>query len=148
MKINWGTGIVIGMIAFMTFIMVMVITMMTDNDYDHDMVTEEYYEKELLYQDEIDAEAKTNKLSSAIFVEKNDLGWLIHFPKEVTHKAMVGVVELYRPSSEKLDFKLPLEITEGTMLIPASKLVEGQWKITVHWEMDGEKYIFKKQMQY
>ncbi|MDT0678828.1 cytochrome C oxidase Cbb3, partial [Zunongwangia sp. F117] len=36
MKINWGTGLVIGMVAFISFIMYFVVTMMTSNEYDHD----------------------------------------------------------------------------------------------------------------
>ena len=60
MKINWGTGIVIGMTLFIGFIMYMVITMMTDKNYDHDLVTEAYYAKDLAYQQEIDAEKNAN----------------------------------------------------------------------------------------
>ena len=50
MKINWGTGLVIGMVLFIAFIMFMVITMMTDKKYSHDLVTEDYYQKEIVYQ--------------------------------------------------------------------------------------------------
>ncbi len=148
MKINWGVGLVIGMIAFITFIMIMVVTMMTNKEYDHDMVTEGYYEKELHYQDEIDAESNAQKLSSPISVEKTNEGWLFHFPEEMTNSPIEGTVELYRPSNKKLDFVLPLEIQEGTMLIPAEKLLEGQWKVTMYWQMNGEPFLFKKQMQY
>ena len=70
MKINWGTGIVIGMTLFIGFIMYMVITMMTDKNYDHDLVTEAYYAKDLAYQQEIDAEKNANALSSKITFEK------------------------------------------------------------------------------
>ena len=51
MKLNWGTGIVIAIIAFMSFILYFVISMSTGNNYNHDLVSEEYYQKELKFQE-------------------------------------------------------------------------------------------------
>lgn len=148
MKINWGTGIVIGMISFMAFIMVLVITMMTRKEFDHDLVTEGYYERDLVYQNEIDAETNSGHLSSEIKVQKTSEGLEILFPKEVFGKYIQGRVEMYRPSNKKLDFQIPIHLKDSTVLIPAERLVEGQWKVTVVWEMEGQKYLFKKQMEY
>jgi nitrogen fixation protein FixH len=148
MKINWGTGIVIGMIVFMTFIMVLVITMLTNKEFDHDLVTEGYYEKDLVYQNEIDAETNSGHLSAEIIVQKSNEGLQIVFPGEVLGKDINGMVEMYRPSNKKLDFQMPIHLTDSTLLIPAEKLVNGQWKVTVVWEMEGQKYLFKKQMEY
>ena len=39
MKLNWGTGIVLAIVAFIGFIMYFVITMSTDTAYSHDLVT-------------------------------------------------------------------------------------------------------------
>ena len=148
MKINWGTGIVIGMVAFMGFIMFMVITMMTNKEYDHDMVTENYYAKDLVYQNEIDAEKKANSLTSKIKIEKSSEGLHIYFPEELQEKNVSGSIQMYRPSNEKLDFQIPLQIENSTMLIEDSKLVRGSWKVTIDWEMDGEQYLFKKAIVY
>lgn len=148
MKINWGTGIVIGMIAFMGFILFMVITMMTNKDYDHDMVTENYYAKDLVYQNEIDAEKKANSLTSKISIEKTTEGLQIYFPAALQEKNVRGTILMYRPSNEKLDFQIPLKIENSTMLIEDAKLVGGSWKITIDWEMEGEQYLFKKAIVY
>lgn len=148
MKINWGTGIVIGMVAFMAFIMFMVITMMTDKEYDHDMVTENYYAKDLVYQNEIDAEKKANSLTSKIKIEKTSKGLQFYFPEELQGNKVSGTIQMYRPSNEKLDFQIPLQIENSTMLIEDSKLVGGSWKVTIAWEMEGEQYIFKKAIVY
>ena len=148
MKINWGTGIVIGMVAVMGFIMFMVITMMTDKEYDHDMVTENYYAKDLVYQNEIDAEKKANSLTSKIKIEKSSKGLHIYFPEELQEKNVSGSIQMYRPSNEKLDFQIPLQIENSTMLIEDSKLVGGSWKVTIAWEMDGGQYLFKKAIVY
>lgn len=50
MKFNWGTGIVIAIAGFMSFIIYFVITMSTDKNYSYDLVTDKYYQQELKYQ--------------------------------------------------------------------------------------------------
>ena len=56
MKINWGTGIVLAFVAFISFIMYFVVQMNMEDRADHELVTKDYYKKELAYQKEIDAE--------------------------------------------------------------------------------------------
>ncbi|MEZ4858184.1 MAG: FixH family protein [Flavobacteriaceae bacterium] len=148
MKINWGTGIVIGMITFIGFIMYMVVIMLTNKEYDHDLVTENYYAKDLVYQNEIDAEKKANSFTTKIRIEKTAQGLQVFFPEELQGKAVTGTIQMYRPSNEKLDFQIPLKMEDLKALIPNSKLVAGSWKVIIDWEMEGDKYLFKKAIVY
>ena len=66
MKISWGTGLVLAIVSFITFIMFLVITMSTDKAYSYDLVTEEYYKTELEFQHQIDKETNATKLSENI----------------------------------------------------------------------------------
>ena len=148
MKINWGPGLVIGMALFIGFIMFMVITMMTDKAYDHDLVTEGYYEKDLQYQQEIDAETKMNRFSAAIKGQKTDKGWVLTFPPEIDASKIKGKVFLYRPSDERLDFSLPIVLSNSQLLIPDERLLGGRWNITVDWSYQGESYLYKEAITY
>ncbi len=148
MKINWGTGIVIAFAIFISFILFMVITMSTDKKYNHDLVTPDYYQKELAYQDEINAEENANKLSSKVKVEKTSQGILLTFPEELKDKNLKGTVSLYRPSNKKLDFNLSLNVSNAQMLIPENRLLEGRWDIIINWEDEGKKYMFKDKIFY
>lgn len=148
MKINWGGGLVIGMIAFMGFILYLVITMMTSDEYSHDLVTEEYYKKDLQYQNEIDAETNTALLSEGIVSKRSEDGWLIRFPEELDANHIKGSVSLYRPSNEKLDFDLPLVLSGSELLIPDKKLIEGRWNITLRWEYKGKEYQYRDSITY
>jgi len=148
MKINWGTGLVIGMALFIGFILFFVITMSTDKKYRHDLVTEEYYKKEMMYQQEIDAEGNLNTLSSKLIGHKTDEGWVINFPKDIDATKLNGTVFLYRPSNEQLDFDFPLVLSGSNLLIPDNSLLDGRWNITVAWEYEGEKYLYKKDIIY
>ncbi len=148
MKINWGGGLVIGMILFIGFIMFMVITMLTDKEYNHDLVNDAYYEKDLQYQNEIDAEENTNALSEKIEGKKVTGGWLLTFPKEIDPDKIEGKVFLYRPSNKRLDFNIPIVISNSQLLIPDERLLGGRWNITIDWEYEGGHYMYKESIVY
>lgn len=148
MKINWGTGIVIAIVLFMSFIMFLVIKMTTNEDYNHDLVVEEYYKKELAYQEEIDAEENLKLLSEKIEGKKVEGGWLLHFPQEIEASKINGTVFLYRPSNKQLDFDFPIELSNSNLLIPDKRLLDGRWNITVNWKYDKKEYLYKESITY
>lgn len=90
MRIKWSTGIVIAIAAFITFIMVMVVTMVSDNAYNHDLVTDNYYQKELKYQDNIDATKNLHKLEYPLVIQKVSDGVEVVFPKDLTPEKIKG----------------------------------------------------------
>lgn len=148
MKWNWGTGLVVGMICFISFILYFVITMSTDDKYRHDLVTEEYYAKEMAYQNEIDAETNTNNLASKIVSKKVAEGWLLVFPDELVPEKIEGKMFLYRPSNQKLDFESSIEISSHNLLIPDKNLIDGRWNITLDWTYDGKAFMYKEEIVY
>jgi nitrogen fixation protein FixH len=148
MKINWGTGLVIGMALFIGFILFFVITMITNEKYSHDLVTEDYYQKEMVYQQEIDAEKKLMSLSEAVKTLRTEEGWILQFPKEMDPQKVEGTVFLYRPSNKQLDFDLPMVLSGSNLLIPDNRLLDGRWDITVDWMYEGERYLYKKSITY
>ncbi|WP_037321501.1 FixH family protein [Salegentibacter sp. Hel_I_6] len=148
MKINWGTGIVIGMTLFISFIMYLVINMLTDRKFDHDLVTEDYYQKELHYQEEIDAETNAFALEENISDRRVENGWLVEFPENLELSKISGNLNFYRPSNEKLDFNIPLKLKEYQVFIADDQLVAGRWNINIHWEYEGKSYLYKNEIVY
>ncbi|HEY9183977.1 MAG TPA: FixH family protein [Salegentibacter sp.] len=148
MKINWGTGIVIGMTLFISFILYLVFNMLTDEKFDHDLVTEEYYKKELLFQQEIDAETRGNALAENISDRRIKNGWLIEFPEDLKLAEVSGNLNFYRPSNAKLDFDIPLNLKTNRIEISDENLIPGRWNIYIHWEYQGESYLYKKEIVY
>lgn len=148
MKWNWGTGMVLVMVCFMAFILYFVIKMSTDETYSYDLVTEEYYAKEMVYQDEIDAETNTNNLVEKIKSKKVSDGWLLTFPNELDPTKIKGNVFLYRPSNQRLDFEIPMELSSSNLLIPDKSLIGGRWNITIDWTYDGKPFMFKQEISY
>ena len=133
-KFNWGTGIVLAFIGFISFIMYFIISMNTNSDYQHDLVTEDYYKAELEYQNDINKEENAKILEKNIRWKKTDEGIIIEFPKNLDIKNITGKVFLYRPSNKQLDFEIKISLSNHNLLIPDKRLLDGRWNIKVYWQ--------------
>lgn len=148
MKINWGTGIVIGMVIFISFILFLVVNMLTDDRFNHDLVTEEYYEKELHYQEEIDAETNAFALEENIKDYRVKDGWVVEFPDNLELSKISGDLNFYRPSNKKLDFSIPLDLKKRKIHISEDQLVGGRWNINIYWKYENIELLYKKEITY
>jgi nitrogen fixation protein FixH len=148
MKFNWGTGITIAIVAFMSFILYFVITMSTDKSYSYDLVTEKYYQQELGFQDEINAEKNALELKEKVTIQRTEGGLKIEFPNEFSPKEIKGKVFLYRPSNKQLDFEIPISISKTYLLVPEKRLLDGRWNINIAFKYNNKEYLIKEEIQY
>ncbi len=148
MKFNWGTGVVLAFIGFIAFIMYFVISMNTNKKYDHDLVTEDYYQEELKHQVEIDKQINSKLLEENISYIKTDEGLVIVFPKNLEPENISGKVFLYRPSNKHLDFEIPISLSDHNLLIPDKRLLGGRWNIKIDWKYRGTPYLYKEEIMY
>lgn len=59
--------------------------------------------------------------------------------------AVVGSIQLYRPSAASMDRELNLELdAQGTQIIDAAKLPAGLWQVRVSWTAGGKNYYSDK----
>ena len=148
MKINWGGGLVIGMILFISFILYFVIQIMTNDKYEYELVTEDYYSKEMIFQDQLYADRNSFLLEENIKSARTSEGVLFTFPENLKHSQISGTLSIYRPSNKKLDFDLPLKLNGASFLVPGDKLVEGMYNFIVYWEYEGKSYRYKDVIYY
>ena len=144
MKINWGTGIVIAFGLFMAFILYFVFRVQSDSKYDNDLVVEEYYKHDAHFGDEMTKVQNAEDLAQKPIVSIIDEGISIVFPESFISKNIKGKVSLYRPSNKKLDFEVPISLSNSTLLIPKKSLVGGRWDINMEWEYSGKTYLTKE----
>lgn len=144
MKINWGTGIVIAFGLFMTFILYFVFRVQSDSKYDNDLVVEEYYKHDAHFGDEMTKVQNAQDLAQKPIVSIIGEGISIVFPEPFISKNIKGKVSLYRPSNKKLDFEVPISLSNSTLLIPKKSLVGGRWDINIEWEYSGKTYLTKE----
>ena len=142
-KFNWGTGITIAMIAFMIFILSFVYKSIALDEYQHELVSEDYYKDELHYQEEIDKLNNAETLHQDISIKNSNQGIHISFPKDIEESNITGEISFLRLSNQKLDFTETIKLSQHEQIIPAEKLVSGKWIIKVHWKTDEKEYLFK-----
>jgi nitrogen fixation protein FixH len=148
-KLNWGFGVIVAFVGFISFIMYFVISMSSNNKYSHDLVASDYYKQELNYQKKIDATKNAKNLKENIKIERVKKGLKIVFPKEFNAKNIKGKVFLYRPSNKQLDFEMPIAVSDSSyLLMPDKRLLDGRWNIIVDWTYNEQSYLFKKEIFY
>ena len=143
-KFNWGTGIVIAFGLFMTFILYFVVEVQCNSKYDNDLVVEEYYKHDAHFGDEMTKVQNAQDLAQKPIVSIIGEGLSIVFPEPFISKNIKGKVSLYRPSNKKLDFEVPILLSNSTLLIPKKSLVGGRWDINMEWEYSGKTYLTKE----
>lgn len=139
MKLNWGTNIAVLYISFVVISGGMAIYMMS---IDVELVTDNYYEKELVYQDQIESIRRAEALPEQVTYVDEDEYIKIKFPKIFPHNEIKGEIHLYRPSDEKMDIVFPIELDSNrTVLIPKNELQMGYWKAKIDWRVKSVNYF-------
>lgn len=141
---NWGYKILIVYLVFVAGIVLMVFKSSMQKT---DLVTTDYYAKELKYQDKIDAVHRTEGLSSQPVYEIENNKMTIHFPKDFIGKQISGDVLLYCPSDENRDIKqlFNQDNTDLDITLPSDNT--GQYELQINWQSnDGMKYYYEKKV--
>jgi hypothetical protein len=134
---NWGKGIVIGMAAFMTFIIVLVVGLMMNRV---DLESEDYYKREINYQQEITAQENANKLESKIEIISNTEFLVVKVPEgEFTKIEM----HLSRPNDQKMDKLFKIEGTKS-FLINKKELEKGLYTVELSYMVDNKPCLQKE----
>lgn len=138
---NWGRGITIAMIAFMSFILYMVFTLMSKNT---DLESEDYYKKEIEFEKEIKALNNTNALKEKVKVSQNDKYLVVQFPNLEELDSIQ--VQMYRPNNEKQDQVYSVQNSKVVM-IPVSKLIKGVYEMNIQYKVKEELYMQKESIR-
>jgi hypothetical protein len=141
---NWGHKIAIVYVLFMAFMIGM---LFLSRNYDHELVTEDYYAKELAYQDKIDAgnNLAQSDMTVKVIVEGGDLK--VQFIQVPEIEGITGEVILYKPDNERLDKSYPIRLAQDEMeLRIPSKDRSGRYRVQVNFELNGKKYYKEKEL--
>ena len=138
---NWGKGITIAIIAFMSFILYMVITLMTKGNAD--LVSEDYYKKEIEYEKEITALKNSDNATEKVTI--NDKGEFIVFQFPTTKEIDNIEIHLLRPNNDKADLTFSEKDTKNVM-IEKKKLEKGIYKASIRYNSEGQPFLQKEEL--
>lgn len=143
MKFNWGYKILLVYLTFASGILYMVYLTSQQN---RDLVSDNYYEEELVYQKVIDQSAKTTKLSAAVKIEADQLSSTlqIQLPSEFSGTNTLGKWSLYFAADRKMDLEGTINTNNGNQIIQIPEGRSGNYTCKLEWEADGQSYYFEK----
>ncbi|MFY0591106.1 FixH family protein [Roseivirga sp.] len=140
---NWGNKIVVAFVGFVGVLFTMVYISLNTN---FNLVEEDYYAKELAYEDQIQRIRNHNNLveKPTFNINRSAFQLELAFPDVLVQKVVEGKVIFYRPNTAIYDKELPLKFDEnGKFLIDVSSFPIGAWKLKINWA-DKEKEYYKE----
>lgn len=140
MKFNWGKAIILAFVLFISFIVYIVYGSMTTKV---DLVTKDYYSKELRYQEDIDKQNNAKALSALKYTIKSG-SFIVELPKELSKSTATGTLHFYRPSDAENDKLFKVNTNNGFIEVPSSFLYTGKWIFFLDISNQGIEYQFKE----
>ncbi len=139
---NWGhkIGIVIALFLAGMLGMVYYASIQTN-----DMVDDNYYQKELDYQQIIDAQNNLAAVSTNNIISQTMFDVVITLPLGTFEQLVKGHVELLRNDNKNGDVQLDIK-PDGynRRTIPKSTLTKGSYKARIRWT-NGDKEFYKEE---
>lgn len=139
-KSKWGVGLFLLYGGFVIFILMLALYA---SMHDMQMVEENYYQKDLTYQDQIERMKRANIPGNEIDVKisPHSKNIQVVFPASMSEN-LSGTIKLFRPSNAELDFEIPIECnTMGVQEIETRTMAAGLWKIKIKWTSDTTEYF-------
>ncbi len=138
---DWGKGIVLTITAFV-IIMISMVTICVKQDDIH-LVTQNYYEEEIKYQDQIEKIINATLLDEEVMTYDTQAKIVgLNLPLGAK-----GTLHLFRPSDARLDQKIDFDITNiDENSVNVQSLKSGYWKVKLTWENQGKAYYQEKQI--
>jgi len=104
-KLNWGQSIAVVLFLFVLFIGSFVYKTLFVSEYDHALVSKEYYKEEIHFQEEIDRLNNALKLSENVEIDTNSNGIIIQFPSNMDYKRITAHLKLIRNADTSFDIE-------------------------------------------
>lgn len=140
MKLNWGFGIFAFYTAFVVFILFLVFRSSQEKV---DLVTEDYYQRELEYQDVIKKKDNAAKLDTGLSYTINNMSVDLRFPP--SQKKLNGKIVVYRPSNKNFDKSFVISLDQNNeMTIALDDSPLGLYKMMVSWQADSLGFYVEK----
>jgi hypothetical protein len=136
---SWGKWIIICFILFTVFIATLVTVCMRQ---DVSLVSKDYYQEELAYQDQLARVNNANRLSERPVIQKNGDFLEVNFSNfNVVRNAEL---KLFRPSDAAMDKIFTLETTtKTTQSFSIADLEKGMYRARMLWKMNDKEYFIE-----
>jgi hypothetical protein len=131
MKLHWGNYIAIFFTCFVVFMLFLIYKTFSINT---ELETEDYYAKEIAYQQKIDKLSNTQRLHAAVKIIQTEDSVQFVFPDQYAENAVAGKIRLYRPSDVSKDLEFPIVLSNKKQNYAKSVLTKGSYIVHIDWQ--------------
>jgi hypothetical protein len=142
----WPLGIILTLVVFFAGTVGLIVMACSQRV---DLVSPDYYERELKFQGQIDRVERTHRAPSQASVAYDAAGQCItvSLPADQAGREINGRIELYRPSAAGLDRAVKLAPDgKGVQRLDAAGLAPGLWKVRVSWTVEQQDYFLDEKV--
>ncbi|MES2588791.1 MAG: FixH family protein [Bacteroidota bacterium] len=132
---NWGKGIILAMTTFITFIVVLIVIIMSNKV---DLVSEDYYQREISFNDDIKAKNNFSETGKKFSLSQNESHLIATLPEIAGAKNFKLI--LSRPNDKNGDFSYEISQTK-TYLIEKTKLEKGVYDYRLECEAENQTFL-------
>jgi hypothetical protein len=112
-----------------------------------DLVTDDYYEKELKYQEHIDVVNSSNALNEKVVFEFALSTINIKYPSIGVPSQYKGTIFFFRPSDKTKDFSVNVNPDSSySQKVSLSNILPGMWRVQVSWNVGKQEYYYEQQV--
>ncbi len=138
MKINFGVKVVVFYILFISLILTLVIKCYNNKV---DLVTNDYYAKELVFQNKLDALNRDDESNYSFNYSFNSNEIIFELDSTLINKKIEGTLTFYRPSNADLDVVKTLNFEKGKQTVSLSEFKKGFYKVQFDYKVDNVQYF-------
>jgi len=140
----WPLGIILTFALFFCGMATVVAIAVTHRE---NLVSENYYESELKFQDQIDASTRANKSGATVTCDSAGRRVNIVLPAAHLAEKFSGTVEFYRPSAPELDRAFRLDPrADGRQTLDVAGFATGLWLVRARWNAAGQNYFLEQKI--
>ncbi len=134
---NWGKKIAVLYIGFIIMIGFLVYKSTQQNT---DLVSDDYYKKEIAYQQIIDANANNKALATNPLITHNEQFIHIQFPSTLHDQLITGIIELYNAANAKNDTSISFSTSNDSVSIALNNIKKGNYTAKIQYASERINY--------
>lgn len=141
---NWGVKIFLSFVVFIAIIISMVVISVKQ---EFHLVSDDYYARELVYQEQIDKMGNLQLLSEKpkLVLSSEGKYLMLNFPQSLNAMLQSGEIHFFRPSDARLDTKVTLEVDKnGQQVFSTKGFVKGMWRAKIQFKAGGKEYFHEQ----
>lgn len=143
MKISWGYKILFVYLLFVVGILFLVFKASQEK---FDLVTPNYYDAELKFQNVINDRQRVAQLSAPPKITHSVNKVQVEFPHEFLNQDIQGEIYLYRPSNASKDFKRKFTANKNFIEITLDRNFSGSYELKLSWKVNKATFYHEQRI--